>query len=72
MEKHEKISSFDYSIELYDNYWTAFDFQFDTIIYKMPVWDKNDLWEDYYLPYCDILKETWDMGRDIYLETIRK
>ena len=72
MEKHTVDDLIDYAIEVDDNYWVAFDFQFDTILYKMPVWDKNDMWEDFYLPYCDILKEKWDLDRDTYLETLRK
>jgi len=62
----------DYAFGVYDNLEDTVDFEFKSILYKMPVWDKNDLWEDYYLPYCDVLKEVWDMERDIYLETLRK
>jgi len=72
MEKHQIIESLDYTFGVFDNYSDAFDFQYKSILYKMPVWEKNDMWEDYYLPYCDVLKEVWDMERDIYLEMIRE
>lgn len=54
------------------HYDTVFNDQFELIVFKMPVWDKNDMWEDYYLPYCDTLKEIWDDKMIEYLKSLKK
>ena len=54
------------------HYDKLFDDQYDLVIFKMPVWNKNDMWEDYYIPFCDNLKELWDEGMHQYLESIKQ
>lgn len=53
------------------HYDEVFDYQFDYITDLVPVWNKDAMWENYYLPYCDELQDMWDWKRDQYLKSIR-
>jgi hypothetical protein len=54
------------------HYQQAFDSEFQSVLYHSPVWGKNDMWDDYYLPFCDELKDMWDVGMFKHLKTLRE
>jgi len=54
------------------HYDIAFDDQYDLVLFKNPVWGKNDMWEDYYIPFCDELKDMWDEGMREYLQSLKE
>jgi hypothetical protein len=54
------------------HYQQAFDSEFKSVLYHSPVWGKNDMWEDFYYPIFDDLKDEWDTGMNEYLKTLRE
>ena len=54
------------------HYDDVFDNQFELVCFHSPVWGKNDMWDDYYIPWCDDLKEMWDEGMREYLNSLKE
>jgi hypothetical protein len=55
----------------YTNYEQCFDMEFDLVCSKIPAWGKEQMWDEFYLPFADEQKEAWDAEMMEYLQALR-